>query len=302
MASSDDIEDPRAELVELSAAFRAHLRRRERLGLRRERAGVPTALPLPQTTPQPSLAPGAPRGPEPVAAGAARAPGAPPPPPRPSLRVAAPPPAPLASATATPAFDTKSRAAQAQTLAELRDAVRSCTACELCRTRTQTVFADGSGRARVMFIGEAPGEHEDQQGVPFVGAAGSLLTDIVQKGMGLAREDVYIANVLKCRPPGNRDPSELEKRLCTPFLARQIELVDPQVIIPLGRHASNYILGLEGPAARSMGALRARIHDAGARKVVPTYHPSYLLRTPEDKKECWKDIQLAMGLLGLTRK
>jgi DNA polymerase len=183
----------------------------------------------------------------------------------------------------------------------LRVAVAACRVCALCKTRTQTVFADGSPRARVMFIGEGPGENEDLQGVPFVGRAGQLLTDIIEKGMGLARSEVYIANVVKCRPPNNRDPSDAEKLMCTPWLDRQIELLDPGVIIPLGRHAANHVLGLAGPQALSMGALRGKVHERGGRKVVPTFHPAYLLRSPGEKKECWKDIQLAMGLLGLGR-
>ena len=178
-----------------------------------------------------------------------------------------------------------------------RAGVAACTACGLCATRTQTVFADGSESARVMFIGEAPGADEDATGVPFVGRAGKLLSDIVEKGMGLSRAQVYIANVLKCRPPENRDPTPAEKRVCTPWLDRQIELVDPQVLIPLGRHAANHVLGTDLP----MGRLRGRVHELGRRKVVPTFHPAYLLRSPGMKKECWADIQLAMGILGLKK-
>lgn len=189
----------------------------------------------------------------------------------------------------------RERAAACGDLDQLRAGVAACTACGLSRTRTQTVFADGTGVARVMFVGEAPGANEDREGVPFVGRAGALLTDIVTKGMGLARQDVYIANVLKCRPPDNRDPSESEKRLCTPWLDRQIELVDPAVLIPVGRHAACHVLGVQS----SMGALRGRVHALGGRKVVATYHPAYLLRSPGMKKECWKDIQLAMAELGL---
>ena len=133
--------------------------------------------------------------------------------------------------------------------------------------------------------------------MPFVGRAGALLTDIITKGMGLPREEVYIANVVKCRPPENRDPSAVEKATCTPWLDRQIELVDPAVLIPLGRHAAGHVLQSEA----SMGALRGRVHAAGGRKVVPTFHPAYLLRSPSQKKECWADIQLAMAELGLAR-
>jgi DNA polymerase len=144
-----------------------------------------------------------------------------------------------------------------------------------------------------MFVGEAPGADEDARGVPFVGRAGELLTDIITKGMRLEREEVYIANVLKCRPPGNRDPERVEKELCTPWLDRQIELVDPLVIIPLGRHASGHILRTDA----SMGRMRGRVHVVDGRQVVPTYHPAYLLRSPEMKRECWKDIQLALAIL-----
>ncbi|MEM1453427.1 MAG: uracil-DNA glycosylase [Planctomycetota bacterium] len=171
----------------------------------------------------------------------------------------------------------------------------ACQACELAGSRTQTVFADGLGTRRVMFIGEAPGADEDRTGVPFVGRAGQLLTDIITKGMGLRREDVYIANVLKCRPPGNRDPLPSEKELCTAWLDRQIEIVDPAVLIPLGRHAACHVLGVDAP----LGRLRGKVHDRGARKVVPTYHPAYLLRSPHDKRKTWEDIQLAMREAGI---
>ncbi len=198
---------------------------------------------------------------------------------------------------ADPAAEENRRRARACTnLDGLRTLVAACTACELCRTRTQTVFADGSGKARVLFVGEAPGQREDEQGVPFVGRAGALLTDIIEKGMGLPRQEVHIANVLKCRPPRNRDPKPEEKALCTPYLDRQIELVDPEVLITLGLHASQHVL----QSTASMGRLRGRVHRLGGRKVVATYHPAFLLRSPHMKKECWKDIQLAMGELGLS--
>jgi DNA polymerase len=268
---TDDLE-PAEELAALSAALRGHLRRRIAAGRLREA--------------RPALASAAEARPE-----AARVPPV-------AAAVASPPKPPPLLRSLT---DNRAVAASCADLGALRTAVASCTACDLCKTRTQTVFAAGNGKARVMFVGEAPGEQEDLRGEPFVGPAGQLLTDIIHKGMGLAREDVYIANVLKCRPPMNRDPSDMEKRLCTPWLSRQIELVDPLVIVPLGRHAANYILGLEGPNARSMGSLRQHVFDVGPRKVVPTFHPSYLLRTPSDKKECWKDIQLAMKELGLSR-
>ena len=210
-------------------------------------------------------------------------------------------PAALASAGSNgsaPSAATLDRARAARDLDELRAAVAACTACSLCRTRTQTVFSDGASRARVMFIGEAPGAVEDEQGLPFVGPAGRLLTDIIEKGMRLARSEVYIANVLKCRPPDNREPAGDEKALCTPYLDRQIELVNPEVLIPLGLHAAQHVL----KTPSSMGRLRGRVHLLDGRKVVPTYHPAFLLRNPGMKKACWEDIQLAMRELGLPGK
>lgn len=201
-----------------------------------------------------------------------------------------------APAPARTAQDVQEQARGARTLAALRERVAACEACDLCRTRTQTVFMDGTGSRRVMFVGEAPGADEDRTGVPFVGRSGQLLTDIITKGMGIPREEVVIANVLKCRPPDNREPTAAEKTVCTPWLDRQIELLDPQVIIPLGRHAAMHVLDVQAP----MGAMRQRVHEVRGRKIVPTFHPSYLLRSPGEKKECWKDIQLAMDILGLA--
>ncbi|MEX1025636.1 MAG: uracil-DNA glycosylase family protein [Planctomycetota bacterium] len=201
-------------------------------------------------------------------------------------------PAPATASGATPASQ-RALAAACSDLASLRAAVAACQACPLAATRTQTVFADGSPTAEVLFVGEAPGAEEDASGVPFVGRAGQLLTDIITKGMRLRREDVAIANVLKCRPPENRDPTAEEKALCTPFLDRQVELIDPAVVIPLGRHAANHLLATD----ETLGRLRARVHAWRGRKVVPTYHPAYLLRSPSEKRACWEDIQLALGAL-----
>jgi DNA polymerase len=207
----------------------------------------------------------------------------------------------VASGWSTPvarsADDVRRLARGARDLDELRALVAGCEACGLCRTRKQTVFMDGEGARRVLFVGEAPGADEDRTGVPFVGRAGQLLTDIITKGMGIDRNEVFIANVLKCRPPDNRDPTTEEKATCTPWLDRQIELMDPTVIIPLGRHAAMHVLG----GVASMGAMRGKVHERGGRKIVPTFHPAYLLRSPGEKKECWKDIQLAMDVLGLRR-
>lgn len=188
-------------------------------------------------------------------------------------------------------------AASAPDLGALAERVAACTACALSAGRTQTVFMDGTAPARVMFVGEAPGFHEDRTGTPFVGPAGKLLTDIVTKGMGLDRSEVVIANVLKCRPPENRDPAPAEKQLCTGWLDRQIELVNPEVVIALGRHAAGHLLGTEDP----LGRLRGRVWSRNGRRVVVTYHPAFLLRSPHMKKECWADIQVAMAELGLER-
>lgn len=188
-------------------------------------------------------------------------------------------------------------AASAPDLEVLEERVAACTACALSAGRTRTVFMDGSAPARVMFVGEAPGFHEDRTGTPFVGPAGKLLTDIVTKGMGLDRSEVVIANVLKCRPPENRDPAPAEKQLCTGWLDRQIELVNPEVLIALGRHAAGHLLGTEDP----LGRLRGRVWNRNGRRVVVTYHPAFLLRSPHMKKECWADIQVAMAELGLDR-
>lgn len=213
----------------------------------------------------------------------------------PAHPAASAPPGDVAQA-AQSARDVKTQAARARSLDTLRACVAACEACSLHKTRTQTVFMDGSADRGVMFVGEAPGADEDRTGVPFVGRSGQLLTDIITKGMGIPRAEVAIVNVLKCRPPDNREPTAAEKETCTPWLDRQIELIDPKVIIPLGRHAAMHVLRLEAP----MGEMRQKVHDVDGRKVVPTFHPSYLLRSPGQKKECWKDIQLAMGILGMA--
>jgi DNA polymerase len=172
----------------------------------------------------------------------------------------------------------------------LRERVAACTRCELHATRTQTVFGVGDRHARWMFIGEAPGADEDRQGEPFVGRAGQLLTSML-KALGLAREDVYIANVLKCRPPGNRDPRPEEARSCRAYLERQIELVSPTLIVAVGRIAAQNLLGTDTSLAR----LRGQLHSLGAKRwpVLVTYHPAYLLRSPGEKRKAWQDLLLA---------
>ena len=175
----------------------------------------------------------------------------------------------------------------------LRAEALACRQCGLCETRTQVVFGEGNPSAELMFVGEAPGRDEDEQGRPFVGRSGQLLTKMIQ-GMGLAREDVFIANVLKCRPPNNRDPAADEVEKCRPYLLRQIEAVQPKVICALGRHALRSLTDYAGP----IGKVRGRpmpFHDT---VVVPTFHPAYLLRNPPAKKDAWEDLKAILGHLG----
>ena len=180
---------------------------------------------------------------------------------------------------------------------DLAATVQGCTQCSLHTTRTQTVFGVGNRQAEWMVIGEAPGADEDRQGEPFVGRAGQLLNSMLQ-AMGFPREQVFIANVLKCRPPGNRDPKPEEAACCAPYLARQIELVNPRVILCVGRIAAQNLLATDTP----IGKLRGQVHRLGARQrpVVVTYHPAYLLRSPGEKRKAWDDLQLALRTYAAT--
>jgi uracil-DNA glycosylase len=176
----------------------------------------------------------------------------------------------------------------------LRAEVRTCTRCPLHRTRTQSVFGVGDIRAQWLVVGEAPGAEEDRRGEPFVGRAGQLL-DSMLRAIGLARgENVYIANILKSRPPGNRDPNPQEVASCLPYLERQIELIRPVLILAVGRIAAQNLLGV----ATSLGSLRGRLHHFGELNtpLVVTYHPAYLLRTPGDKRKAWEDLKFARSV------
>lgn len=178
--------------------------------------------------------------------------------------------------------------------AMLREEVAACIRCGLCKGRTQTVFGVGDRHARWMVIGEAPGAEEDRRGEPFVGRAGQLLNSMLQ-AVGLARESVFIANVLKCRPPDNRDPRPDEIASCLPYLLRQVALVDPAIILVVGRIAAQTLLGSDAP----LGRLRGRVHafgEAGTPLVV-TYHPAYLLRSPGEKRKAWDDLKLARSVI-----
>lgn len=171
---------------------------------------------------------------------------------------------------------------------ELSSTVVSCTACDLSTTRTQTVFGTGNKNADWLFIGEAPGAEEDKQGQPFVGRAGLLLSAMLF-ALGLERDDIYISNVLKCRPPNNRDPRPEEVSQCEVFLRAQINLIKPKVIIALGRHAAHSLLTTD----KTLSSLRGQTHDFHGTPLVVTYHPAYLLRTPADKNKSWQDLCLA---------
>jgi uracil-DNA glycosylase family 4 len=176
----------------------------------------------------------------------------------------------------------------------IREDIGDCTRCALHKGRNKLVFGDGSATARLMFVGEGPGADEDAQGIPFVGKAGQLLNNMIA-AMGLKREEVYIANVVKCRPPGNRTPEPDEGNTCSPFLFRQIDVIRPQVLVALGATAATYLLGQRQPLA----GLRGRVHAFRGMQLIITYHPAYLLRDPRQKKEAWADLQIAMRELGL---
>jgi DNA polymerase len=199
---------------------------------------------------------------------------------------------PTAAAVRRPAETLREEPNLWSTLEQIAHVVSTCTKCPLHTTRTQTVPGEGASKARLMFIGEAPGADEDRIGRPFVGAAGQLLDKMIA-AMGLARDQVFIANILKCRPPGNRDPLEHEVAACLPYLRAQISLIGPEVICSLGRHASHALLERKD----SLGKLRGRFFDYRGTPLLPTFHPSYLLRTPADKGAAWKDLQLIMHRL-----
>jgi DNA polymerase len=182
--------------------------------------------------------------------------------------------------------------ASRMTLAQVREELGNCTRCKLHTTRTNLVFGVGAEDAVLMFVGEAPGEKEDLKGEPFVGPAGQLLDKMIE-AMGWRRESVYIANVLKSRPPGNRNPEPDEVAACSPFLDAQIRAIAPRVIVALGKPAAQHLLKTTAP----ISALRGTFHDRAGVRVMPTYHPAYLLREPTKKREAWSDLKLVMAEL-----
>lgn len=185
---------------------------------------------------------------------------------------------------------------RAQALEIIAREVAGCTRCpELASTRTQTVFGTGDPNAQLCFLGEAPGAQEDAQGEPFVGRSGQLLTDMITKGMKVRREDVYILNIIKCRPPDNRNPTNQESANCREYLNRQLEAIRPKYICCLGSVAAKNLLETEV----SIGRLRGKFHDYRGIPVLCTYHPAYVLRNPISKKDVWEDLQLLMKLMGL---
>lgn len=260
---------PQADFRELVALVRVLAERQRDLGV----AGVPLAA---RATETPPPGPRASRG----AAAVAAAP-------------MSNPPAPAAAAGALSA---ERGLQEATTLAELRTHIGDCQRCKLAGGRTNLVFGVGNPTADLMFVGEGPGYDEDIKGEPFVGRAGQLLTEIITKGMKLRREDVYIANVVKCRPPNNRNPEPDEIASCMPFLARQVGLVAPRVIVALGTFAAQTLLGVRTPITRMRGAWQ----DYRGIKVMPTFHPAYLLRNPSDKRLVWEDIKQVMNELGMA--
>ncbi len=183
---------------------------------------------------------------------------------------------------------------EGDTLPVIRDFIGECTRCKLSKGRTKIVFGTGSPKAQLMFVGEGPGRDEDLSGEPFVGRAGKLLTDMI-KAMGLQREDVYIANIVKCRPPDNRQPEQDEVAACSPFLMRQIDVIQPKVICTLGNTPTQTLM----QTTQGISRFRGEWFEFRNAKLMPTYHPAYLLRNPAAKADVWKDLQKVMAVLGL---
>jgi len=203
-------------------------------------------------------------------------------------------PPPSAPADATPDLLLEPAIRDTASLESLRAVLGDCTRCKLAGGRRTIVFGVGNPSAELMFVGEGPGEEEDLQGLPFVGRAGSLLTDIITKGMGLRREDVYIANVIKCRPPNNRNPELDEIAACEPFLRKQIALVRPKVLVALGKFAAQVLLRSRVPISK----LRGVWSEFDGVPLMPTFHPAYLLRNPADKRLVWDDVKRVLERLG----
>lgn len=245
---------------------------------------IPAAESVPEVTAEPSVSPQSPQ--EPVLSPQKET----------AQKVTAQKETAQKAVAARPAGGNRSLAARRAALAVIQQEVTGCTLCdELVENRTQTVFGVGNPQARLCFFGEAPGADEDREGEPFVGRAGKLLNDIISKGMGLTRDEVYILNVLKCRPPGNRNPAPEEVANCRHFFQRQLETIQPEFICCLGAIAAQSLL----ETTTAVGKLRGQIHDYKGISVVVTYHPAYLLRNPAAKTETWKDIKILLDAMKL---
>ena len=253
--------NPAAELAEIARDLRRHVRWAQGRG----EATAP--LPSPKAAVLPQSAPGAPHAAPAIAAPQASAP--------------APTPGHAAAG------------AGAEGLAQLRAHIGACDRCKLCAGRTNLVFGVGNPNADLVFVGEAPGAEEDEQGIPFVGKAGQLLTKMIE-AMGYARDDVYICNVVKCRPPGNRNPEPDEIAACEPFLQAQLAALRPKAIVALGKFAAQTLLREQTPITR----LRGQWREYQGVPLMPTFHPAYLLRSPGEKVKAWEDLQLVMARLG----
>jgi uracil-DNA glycosylase len=201
-------------------------------------------------------------------------------------------PAPLPVGSRTPVSSAAAPPVERRTLDEVRRELGDCRRCKLCAGRKQIVFGSGNPKARLVFVGEGPGAEEDAQGLPFVGPAGQLLTKMIV-AMGLKRDDVYICNVVKCRPPGNRNPEPDEIAACEPFLRAQLESIGPEVVVALGKFAAQTLLRDGTPITR----LRGQWRTYQGMRLMPTFHPAYLLRNPAEKKPCWEDLKAVMGVL-----
>ncbi len=212
-----------------------------------------------------------------------------------SVKAAEPAPPKVEKREATVALSPRSLSGS---LSTVREELGDCTRCKLCKGRHSIVFGEGNPEARLVFIGEGPGQEEDQQGRPFVGAAGQLLTDIIVKGMQLKREEVYICNIVKCRPPGDRNPEPDELGACEPFLIKQLQAIRPQVIVALGNVAVKTLLKTKA----GITSLRGAWQTYQGIPLIPTFHPAYLLRVPGDKKLVWQDIKKVMAQLEKTKE
>ncbi len=215
-----------------------------------------------------------------------------------TVPAAAAPPAAAVPEKQTKAAQSAAKRGPEGGLPAVREDLGECTRCRLHQGRKTIVFGEGTPEAVLVFVGEGPGQEEDIEGRPFVGAAGQLLTDIIVKGMGLSREDVYICNIVKCRPPNNRNPEPDEINACEPFLAAQVHAIRPRVIVALGNVAAKTLL----KTGEGITALRGTWHAYHGIPLMPTFHPAYLLRNPRDKKLVWADIQQVMAKLGLLGK